>query len=43
MRLMRELNEKAGITIAIITHDNDVAAQCKRRLRMVDGRLERDP
>ena len=39
MSLLREFNEKQGTTTIIITHDRDVAAQCKRRMRLRDGRL----
>lgn len=38
MECFTELN-KLGKTIIIITHDEQVAACCKRRYKMVDGRL----
>ncbi|MGW4105323.1 ABC transporter ATP-binding protein [Streptomyces sp. NPDC004976] len=41
LALLRALNEE-GTTIAIITHDTDIAAQLPRRLRMRDGRLVED-
>ena len=39
MRLFCELND-AGITIVLITHSEKVAQQAKRRIRIMDGRVE---
>jgi putative ABC transport system ATP-binding protein len=39
--ILRELNA-AGTTVAIITHDNEVASAAPRRIRMRDGRTEGD-
>jgi ABC-type lipoprotein export system ATPase subunit len=36
----RKLNDDEGITIVIVTHESDVAAHCKRIVRMRDGRIE---
>jgi putative ABC transport system ATP-binding protein len=36
--LLTELN-RAGATIALITHDRDVAARIPRRIRILDGRV----
>ena len=36
MNLLTELNQQ-GTTIAIVTHDANVAARTKRIIRMVDG------
>lgn len=41
LRLLDELNA-AGHTIAVITHENDVAAHTKRLVTMVDGRIVQD-
>jgi len=37
MDLFRKLNEEEGITIIVITHDPKIAAQCRRRIEIVDG------
>jgi len=42
MKLFRELNEERGITIVLVTHDEDVAAYAKRHVRFVDGRIASD-
>ncbi len=34
------LNEEAGTTLVLVTHDPALAARCQRRLRLEDGRLE---
>ena len=39
MRIFRELHSQ-GNTIVLITHDNDVAAQESRRIRIRDGRVK---
>jgi len=39
MRLFIELNSTRGISVAIITHNPDVARQCAINMRLVDGRL----
>ena len=35
--LVKQLNEDAGVTIIIITHDENLASQAKRIVRMLDG------
>jgi putative ABC transport system ATP-binding protein len=40
MDLFRSLNAEQGITIAIITHDPKIAAQCPRAVRMHEGVLQ---
>ena len=39
MNLFSQLNEQEGITIVIITHDPNIARQCKRCVEMKDGLL----
>jgi putative ABC transport system ATP-binding protein len=39
--LLRRLNEE-GTTIALITHDRDIAASLPRRIEIRDGRIVRD-
>lgn len=42
MDLFIELNEMEKITIVIITHDREVANQCKRIIHIRDGRIMSD-
>ena len=42
MRLFRELNEDRGITIVLVTHEEDIAAYARRHIRFRDGRIESD-
>jgi putative ABC transport system ATP-binding protein len=37
--LLFSLNRERGITLIIVTHDEDLAAKCDRRLHMKDGML----
>jgi ABC-type lipoprotein export system ATPase subunit len=39
---LQKLNQDEGITIIIVTHEQDVANHCKRIVRMRDGRIERE-
>jgi putative ABC transport system ATP-binding protein len=39
MNLLIELNQQEDTTIIIVTHDEDVASQCKHVSRIRDGRL----
>ncbi len=41
IQILKELH-KEGRTVIIITHDNDIAAQAKRVIRIRDGRIEKD-
>jgi putative ABC transport system ATP-binding protein len=38
LNILKELNQQ-GVTIIIVTHDKDVAAQCKRIINLKDGRI----
>jgi putative ABC transport system ATP-binding protein len=37
--MLFNLNRKKGITLIIVTHDDDLAAKCDRRFNMKDGQL----
>lgn len=39
MRMLASLHKKRGITLVIVTHDEDIAASCQRRIHIKDGRL----
>ncbi len=42
MNVLRELNEKRGTTIIVVTHDPAVARSTKRIITLHDGRIVRD-
>jgi putative ABC transport system ATP-binding protein len=42
MRLLKSLNDERGITIVLVTHEEDVAAFARRRIRFRDGHIESD-
>lgn len=37
--LLFTLNKKKGITLVIVTHDDELAARCDRQLRIEDGKI----
>ncbi len=37
--VMKDLNERAGLTLVIVTHDQSVGDQCQRIIRMIDGEI----
>jgi len=41
MHLLKELNEKERITIAVVTHEADIAAYGKRVIKVKDGKIEK--
>jgi putative ABC transport system ATP-binding protein len=41
LKILTELNGQ-GVTIIIVTHDQDVAAQCRRIINLKDGRIVND-
>jgi putative ABC transport system ATP-binding protein len=40
--LLAQLNQQAGTTIVVVTHDPQVAARTRRQVRMLDGRIVSD-
>ena len=41
MRLFGKLNAE-GITIVLVTHENDIAAHAKRQVKFLDGEIVSD-
>jgi len=37
IELVKRLNEEKGATIIVVTHDQNIALQTKRRVQMLDG------
>jgi putative ABC transport system ATP-binding protein len=42
MELLTSLNRDQGITVIMVTHENDIAAYARRIIRFLDGRVESD-
>ena len=42
MKLLTELNREQGMTIALVTHEEDIAAYARRRVRFRDGQIVAD-
>lgn len=42
MQLFRDLNEKEGITVVLVTHEPDIAEYAKRLVNFVDGKIQHD-
>ncbi|PUB12439.1 ABC transporter ATP-binding protein [Yoonia sediminilitoris] len=42
MEVLQELNQRDGLTIIMVTHESDMAEYAKRKIWMVDGRIESD-
>jgi ABC-type lipoprotein export system ATPase subunit len=40
LQMFRKLNAQEGITVIIVTHEQDVGTHCKRIIRMRDGRID---
>jgi lipoprotein-releasing system ATP-binding protein len=40
IRLLRDLNQQDGLTIVMVTHNLDIAAETHRIVRLVEGRVE---
>ena len=41
MEILKELHRE-GRTVILITHDNDIAAQAKRVIKIMDGKIVED-
>lgn len=41
-KLLFDLNRDKGITLIIVTHDEELAAKCKRQIRIADGAVVAD-
>ncbi|MBW2056088.1 MAG: ABC transporter ATP-binding protein [Deltaproteobacteria bacterium] len=41
-RLLEKMNEERGITLIIVTHNEEIADRLPRRIRLVDGRIVRE-
>jgi putative ABC transport system ATP-binding protein len=42
MRLLQSLNREQGLTIVLVTHEEDVAAYANRQVRFHDGLIASD-
>jgi putative ABC transport system ATP-binding protein len=42
MHLLEQLNTDHGVAVILVTHDNEVAARARRRIRIRDGLIESD-
>lgn len=40
--LLFELNKQSGVTLIVVTHDDDLASRCDRRITLRDGRIIND-
>lgn len=38
--LLKELNSRAGITLVVVTHDADLAKQCRSQIHIKDGVIQ---
>jgi putative ABC transport system ATP-binding protein len=42
IELLQDLNRSDGITVVVVTHENDVASSTKRAIRLLDGKIISD-
>jgi putative ABC transport system ATP-binding protein len=42
MTLLKSLNEERGLTIVLVTHEEDIATYARRQVRFLDGRIASD-
>lgn len=41
-KMLLDLNKKKGITLIIVTHDDDLAVKCKRQIYIKDGQIQKE-
>ena len=41
-KLLFDLNKEKGITLIVVTHDEELAAKCGRQIRIADGSVIED-
>lgn len=41
-KLLFKLNKEKGVTLIIVTHDEDLAKKCQRQIRIADGMIVKD-
>ena len=39
IKLLFDLNEGKGVTLIMVTHDEDLARLCDRQIRIMDGKI----
>ncbi|NNL99269.1 MAG: macrolide ABC transporter ATP-binding protein, partial [Gammaproteobacteria bacterium] len=42
IEILEDLHHSRGMTLIVVTHDADLGQRAERRLRIVDGRIDRD-
>ncbi len=42
MKLLKSLNEEKGLTIVLVTHEEDIADYASRKVRFLDGKIASD-
>ena len=42
LELIQDINRKLGITVVVITHDNEIAMEAERVVRIRDGKIVED-
>ena len=42
MQILKELNQKNGITIILVTHEKEIASYGSRLIQMKDGVIQND-
>jgi putative ABC transport system ATP-binding protein len=42
LKLVRDLHERLGATVLIVTHDQAVAESCARTIHIRDGKIHQD-